>query len=264
MPTTDKGFPYPASSASNNVPADLQAIADMLELWPGIPSLTQTQINALSAGAKTPNLHVFNSTAGQVQRWNGAAWIAVVDVSGISDGDVPVWSAGTSKFEPGAGGGGGGGNAPDDSGTFTASGTFSLGQTLDPAYEYELVIHITATSGTPDLYVRARSAGADVTSGVYDWAGWAKSWGGGFVGWGGSSGTSIPLHYQAATAVTTRMTFIQDTSTRWRATIESTSSATSIACSALGYISAAIDDLNIFPSTGTFTGDWVLYKRSRT
>lgn len=33
--------------------------------------------------------------------------LADVDMSGISDGDAPVWNAGTSKFEPGAGGGGG-------------------------------------------------------------------------------------------------------------------------------------------------------------
>lgn len=33
--------------------------------------------------------------------------LADVDMSSISDGDVPVWNAGTSKFEPGAGGGGG-------------------------------------------------------------------------------------------------------------------------------------------------------------
>lgn len=35
--------------------------------------------------------------------------LADVDMSGISNGDVPVWNSGSSKFEPGAGGGGGGG-----------------------------------------------------------------------------------------------------------------------------------------------------------
>lgn len=94
MPTTSKGYPYPAASAANNVPADIQAVSDMLELWPGIPSLTQTQINALSAGAKTTNLHVFNSTTGRTQRWNGAAWIDQVEVTGATfTGEVDVVSA---------------------------------------------------------------------------------------------------------------------------------------------------------------------------
>jgi hypothetical protein len=90
MPATAKGFPYPAASAGNNVPADLQAICDMLELWPGIPSLTQTQINALSSGAKTPNLHVFNSTTGRVQRWNGAAWVNLVEEGTAATGLVQL------------------------------------------------------------------------------------------------------------------------------------------------------------------------------
>lgn len=90
MPTTAKGFPYPAPTDGNNVPADIQAVADMLELWPGIPSLTQTQINALSIGAKTPNLHVYNSTTGRVQRWNGAAWVNLIEEGTATSGLVQL------------------------------------------------------------------------------------------------------------------------------------------------------------------------------
>ncbi len=95
MPSTAKGFPYPLSSASNNVPADLQAIADMLELWPGIPSLTQAQIDALAGGAKTPNLHVYNSTTGRLQRWNGSAWAALVEEGTAATGLVAAFEPNT-------------------------------------------------------------------------------------------------------------------------------------------------------------------------
>lgn len=84
MPSTNKGFPYPSASDANNVPQDIQALADAVEAWPGIPSLTQTQINALSSAARTTNLHVFNSTTGKTQRWTGSAWVDMVDAAGAT------------------------------------------------------------------------------------------------------------------------------------------------------------------------------------
>lgn len=94
MPATSKGFPYPAPTAGNNVPADIQALAEAIEAWPGIPQLTQVQIDALPSGAKTTNLHVYNATTGRTQRWNGATWVNLIDASGATfTGEVDVVSA---------------------------------------------------------------------------------------------------------------------------------------------------------------------------
>ncbi len=96
MGTTPKGFPFPGAAVSNNVPADIQALAEMVEAYPGIPSLTQTQIDALSSGAKTTGWVIHNATTSQLQKWTGAAWVNVAPVitistaapSGGADGDI--------------------------------------------------------------------------------------------------------------------------------------------------------------------------------
>ena len=93
MATTTKGFPYPAATVGNNVPADIQALAEQVDAWPGIPALTQAQIDALSSGAKTPNLHVYNSTTGRVQRWNGAAWVNLIEEGTATSGLIAVVTA---------------------------------------------------------------------------------------------------------------------------------------------------------------------------
>lgn len=62
---------------------------------------------------------VYNRGANYFEKFDGTVWAELstgvtqfadltdVDMTGIADGDVPVWDAGTNKFLPGAGGGGG-------------------------------------------------------------------------------------------------------------------------------------------------------------
>lgn len=90
MPATAKGYPYPAGSTSNNVPADLQALAAAIEAAPGIPALTQAQIDALSGGAKTAGWLVFNTTTGRLQRWNGSAWVVNIEEGVATSGLVAI------------------------------------------------------------------------------------------------------------------------------------------------------------------------------
>lgn len=66
----------------------------------------------------------YNLADNLMYQFDGAAWSVMasgggatafagltdVDMTGIADGDIPVWDAGAGKFLPGAGGGGGGGS----------------------------------------------------------------------------------------------------------------------------------------------------------
>lgn len=155
--------------------------------------------------------------------------------------------------------------APYLSGVFSAATVVTQDDVLDPAYEYELVIHLLGVgTGTPQLNFRGRASGADVTSANYYLAGWAKSWAGGFVGWGVSSETFLPLHYQGAANLVTHIKLMQDTSTRWLGSLDSVSDSTGIACQGGFKIAAAIDGFTFYPASSTITGDWALYRRSRT
>lgn len=226
--------------------------------------------DAIDAIQETLGVNPFGGSTDVATRLDDLAFadLADVDMSGLSDGDVPVWNSGTSKFEPGAGGGGGGGGGlvPILSGTFSASSAVTQDTVLDTAYEYELVIHLTSVgTGTPQLNFRGRASGSDVTSGSYYLAGWAKSWSGGIVGWGGANGaTTMPLHYQGAANLVARVKLLQDTSTRWSGHLESVSNSTGIACDGGLQVTAAIDGFTFYPATSTITGDWALYRRSRT
>lgn len=81
MANTSKGFPYPVSSDEADVPSDVQLLAEAVDTAPGIASLSQTQINALSAGQKWAGRIVWNTTSGRHERSNGSTFEPMTELS---------------------------------------------------------------------------------------------------------------------------------------------------------------------------------------
>jgi hypothetical protein len=74
---TTKGFPYPIDSDAADVPSDVQLLAEAIDAAPGIASLTQAQIDALSAGQKWAGRVVWNQTSNKLQRSDGSTFADV-------------------------------------------------------------------------------------------------------------------------------------------------------------------------------------------
>jgi hypothetical protein len=83
MATTAKGYPYPATTDSNNVPADLQSLAEKNDDRPGISPLTTSARDGLTGADLWDGRVIFNLTAARLERYNAAvpAWQA----AGISE-----------------------------------------------------------------------------------------------------------------------------------------------------------------------------------
>ena len=75
--TTVMALPFPEGSDANDVPADMQALAERLDEAPGIESLTSAQIAALTAGQKPAGRVVYNSTTSKLQVSNGTSFVDV-------------------------------------------------------------------------------------------------------------------------------------------------------------------------------------------
>ena len=88
MPNTSKGFPYPAGSDNVDVPGDIQALADAVDLTPGIRSYTSTQITGLAVGDKWAGRVVWNSTTSKLQVSNGSTF-SDVDTSVALSSSTP-------------------------------------------------------------------------------------------------------------------------------------------------------------------------------
>ena len=80
--TTVMALPYPEGSDANDVPADMQALAERLDEAPGIESLTSAQIAALTAGQKPAGRVVYNSTTSKLQVSNGSTF-ANIDAAAL-------------------------------------------------------------------------------------------------------------------------------------------------------------------------------------
>ena len=80
--TTVLAIPFPEGSDANDVPADMQALAERLDDVPGIESLTSAQITALTAGQKPAGRVVYNSTTSKLQVSNGTSF-ADVDAAAL-------------------------------------------------------------------------------------------------------------------------------------------------------------------------------------
>ena len=80
--TTVMALPFPEGSDANDVPADMQALAERLDEAPGIESLTSAQIAALTAGQKPAGRVVYNSTTSKLQVSNGTSF-ANIDAAAL-------------------------------------------------------------------------------------------------------------------------------------------------------------------------------------
>ena len=75
--TTDKGVPYPEQSDYNNVPRDLQAIAEWLDARPGVSSLTTSQRDALTGVALWEGRVIYNLSETRVEVYDGDDWVEI-------------------------------------------------------------------------------------------------------------------------------------------------------------------------------------------
>ena len=80
--TTVMALPFPEGSDANDVPADMQALAERLDEAPGIESLTSAEISGLAAGEKPAGRVVYNSTTSKLQVSNGTTF-ANIDAAAL-------------------------------------------------------------------------------------------------------------------------------------------------------------------------------------
>ena len=81
--TTDVlALPFPEGADANDVPADMQALAERVDEVPGIESLTSAEIAALTAGEKPAGRVVYNSTTSKLQVSNGSTF-ANIDAAAL-------------------------------------------------------------------------------------------------------------------------------------------------------------------------------------
>jgi len=80
--TTVMALPFPEGADANDVPADMQALAERLDEAPGIESLTSAEISALAAGEKPAGRVVYNSTTSKLQVSNGTSF-ANIDAAAL-------------------------------------------------------------------------------------------------------------------------------------------------------------------------------------
>lgn len=86
-------LPFPEGADANDVPADLQALAERLDEVPGIESLTSAEIAALTAGQKPAGRVVYNSTTSKLQVSNGTSF-ADVDAAALASAALKLPLAG--------------------------------------------------------------------------------------------------------------------------------------------------------------------------
>lgn len=86
MANTTKGFPYPIDTDAADVPGDVQLLAEAVDTAPGITSLTQAQIDALSAAQKWAGRIVWNQTANKHQKSDGASFSDLQPTGGATGG----------------------------------------------------------------------------------------------------------------------------------------------------------------------------------
>jgi len=101
--STSKGFPYPEGTDPADVPADVQLLAEAVDAHPGVASLTQVQIDALTVGQKWAGRIVWNQTLNKHQFSDGAAWADVTATAfgNLDGGDPSSVYGGTTNIDAG-------------------------------------------------------------------------------------------------------------------------------------------------------------------
>ena len=151
MATTGKGFPYPASSAANNVPADIQALADAVDATPGIASMSTVTRDALGASAKWTGRVIWNLTTSTLQRYDGSSWLNV---------DQGTWLSYPPTLAQGA--------STDIAKTVTYAKYLSIGKLVICQLRLQATAAGTAGSNvTATLPVTAATSALAVGSGAY-------------------------------------------------------------------------------------------------
>ena len=95
--TTVLAMPFPEGSDANDVPADIQALAERIDEVPGIESLTSAKISGLAAGEKPAGRVVYNSTTSKLQVSNGTTFAdidaaALLKAGGTMSGAIAMGS----------------------------------------------------------------------------------------------------------------------------------------------------------------------------
>lgn len=91
--TTQVLIPYPSATDNNNVPADIQALANRLDAVPGIETLTTAARDALAGAQKWDGRLIYNSTTKTLQRYDSTA---------TAWRDVQTFGMGTHASRPAA------------------------------------------------------------------------------------------------------------------------------------------------------------------
>lgn len=91
MPTTPKGAPYPAPTAPNNVPADLQALATWSDERPGIAPMSAASRAALAGAQRWEGRVVFETDTDRLVIWDGTTW-RMVPAETTADGAWQTWT----------------------------------------------------------------------------------------------------------------------------------------------------------------------------
>jgi hypothetical protein len=85
MPTTSKGAPYPAATSANDVPADIQALANWLDARPGVSPLTTAARDALTGADLWDGRVIYNLTTAQLERYNATLLTPAWQSASITD-----------------------------------------------------------------------------------------------------------------------------------------------------------------------------------
>lgn len=86
--TADLALPYPLDGDPNDVPGDLAALAERVDLFGrGVKARTTVERDAIAAGDRPPGRLIFNSTTGRFEFWTGAAW-APLPFLGLAGGTL--------------------------------------------------------------------------------------------------------------------------------------------------------------------------------
>jgi len=187
---TALGYPYYQGTDSPAGHSQQQALADAVDLQPGVGSFTQVQIDAFTVAQKRAGRVVWNSTTGRLQRCDGSAWVnlglngdalAAHAASHASAGSDPVTVAQSQVTDltaalaakadtatlvaPGL--------TYITQGTAATAGSLIINNCFTSTYDsYRLMVRITAASATGALSLRLRVGGVDATTGYY----WSQSW----------------------------------------------------------------------------------------